>query len=263
LRQAQLVERSQESLLDLLEHARVDQGRLLAMPSRLLESQPALKRLKEGLVDAQLKTAELSGSMSAEHPLVRAAMESESQISRQLHQELEIACRGVQVDLRLASERAETLGEQLADTRSRLAKLGGLRATYSNLIAEVQHRSGLLAAAQRELSDARSSQAGAHSSSLIYTIDAPDAGAKPVGPGRLSIALGGVTAGLFVGAAVLFLSIPSAAKAVEEISTVHTPASFPVPMFSPVRNPLAAVSVRKALKKTMTKSESSAPSIRD
>lgn len=250
LRQAQLLERGQQSLLDLLDSARVDQGRLLAMPSRLFESQPALKRLKEGLVDAQLKTASLSGGMSSEHPLVRTAEEAEAQISRQLDQELEIACRGVEVDLQLASERAETLAEQLADTRSRLAKLGSLRATYSNLIAEVQHRSGLLATAERELSEARSSQAGAHSSSLIYTIDAPDAGTRPVGPGRLTIALGGLAAGLLIGAAVLFVCLPTAAKPIETVAPAPSTAMFPMPSVSPVRKQ-AAVSVRKALNKTM------------
>jgi uncharacterized protein involved in exopolysaccharide biosynthesis len=251
LRQAQLAERGQQSLLDLLQQARIDQGRLLAMPSRLLESQPALKRLKEGLVDAQLKTAELSGGMSNEHPLVRAAVQAEEEISRQLHQELEIACRGVEVELRLAKERGETLGEQLAETRDRLAKIGGLRATYSNLITDVQQRGSLLAAAQRELSEARSSQAGAHSSSLIYTIDAPDAGTRPVGPGRLMIALGGVVAGSLVGAAILFLSLPTAVKPVAEAHSVPMSPSFQVPAVSPVFKQAAPVSVRKALKKTM------------
>ena len=251
LRQAQLAERSQQSLLDLLQQARIDQGRLLAMPSRLLESQPALKRLKEGLVDAQLKTAELSGSMSNEHPLVRAATHAEEEISSQLHQELEIACRGVEVELRLAKERAETLAGQLADTRGRLAKLGSLRATYSNLITDVQQRGALLAAAQRELSEARSSQAGAHSSSLIYTIDAPDAGTRPVGPGRLTIALCGVVAGCLVGAAVLFLCLPTGVKHAAETFSAPLAPSFPVPVVPPVRKQPAPVSVRKALKKTM------------
>ncbi|HEV3340322.1 MAG TPA: hypothetical protein VG125_08190 [Pirellulales bacterium] len=251
LRQAQLAERGHQSLLDLLQQARVDEGRLLAMPSRLLESQPALKRLKEGLVDAQLKTAELSGGMSDEHPLVRAAIQAEEEISTQLHHELEIGCRGVEVELRLASERAETLGEQLNETRSRLAKLGSLRATYSNLITDVQQRGALLAAAQRELSEARSSQAGAHSSSLIYTIDAPDAGTRPVGPGRLTVALGGVVGGVLVGAAVLFLSLPIGVKATET-SSAPLARTFPVPAVSPVRKQAAPLSVRKALKKTMT-----------
>lgn len=261
LRQAWLIQRSEQSLLDLLRSARVDQGRLLAMPSRLLESQPSLKRLKEGLVDAQLRTAELSGGMSSEHPLVRAAIEAEEEISRQLHQELEIACRGVQVNLQLATERAESLSEQLADTRARLAKLGSLRAVYSNLIAAVQQRSVLLATAQRELSEARGNQAGAHSSSLIYTIDDPDAGTKPVGPGRLTIVLAGILSGLVVGTAVLFLTVPAAnAGAVEQLCTSgKAEAAFdeclrPIirnPISTPARAPVAGLSVRKALKKTM------------
>ena len=251
LRQAQLAERTQQGLFDLLEAARTDQGRLLAMPGSLLESQPALKRLKEGLVDAQLKTAELSGTMSDEHPLVRAALESEGEISRQLHQELEIACRGVQVDLHLSRGRAASLAEQLADTRSRLAKLGSLRASYSNLIAQVEQRNSLLAAAQRELSEARSSQAGAHSSSLIYTIDEPDTGSKPVGPGRLTLAAGVVLAGLLVGAAALFLAIPAPPKQIAELPPVYQTAVMPLPVTIGPRKETSGVSVRKALKKAM------------
>lgn len=252
LRQAQLVERTQRGLFDLLQAARADQGRLLALPSSLLESQPALKRLKEGLVDAQLKTSDLSGSMSNEHPLVRAALESEAEISRQLHQELEIACRGVQVDLRLADDRVTSLAEQLSDTRSRLAKLGSLRANYSNLIAEVEQRNLLLAASQRELSEARSSQAGAHSSSLIYSIDEPDTGSHPVGPGRLTIAAGGVLGGLLVGAAMLFLALPVPSKPSVELPPVYQMAVTPLPVAPMSRKETAGVSVRKALKKAMT-----------
>jgi succinoglycan biosynthesis transport protein ExoP len=266
LRQAWLAERSEQSLLELLQSARADQGRLLAMPSRLLESQPSLKRLKEGLVDAQLKTAELSGGMSCEHPLVRAAVESEEEISRQLHQELEIACRGVEVNLQLASDRAKSLSEQLADTRARLAKLGSLRAVYSNLINEVQQRSVLLAAAQRELSEARSNRAGAHSSSLIYTIDEPDAGTKPVGPGRLTIASAGLLAGLVVGAAVIFVTVPVTGRAAdvrisdrgvcdhrpEVVTPEYARPKMPGPVCTPPRAPAAGISVRKALAKAMS-----------
>jgi uncharacterized protein involved in exopolysaccharide biosynthesis len=251
LRQAWLTQRSEQSLLNLLQSAGVDQGRLLAMPGRLLESQPSLKRLKEGLVDAQLTTAELLGRMSADHPSVRAAVESEEEISRQLHQELEIACRGVNVNLQLATERAQSLSEQLADTRERLAKLGSLRAVYSNLIADVQQRSVLLAASQRELSEARSNQAGAHSSSLIYTIDDPDAGIRPVGPGRLTIVLAGVMAGLLVGGAVLFVTVPAAMVHVARAPTDNIKSMIPSPLLAPVRSPMPGVSVRKALDKTM------------
>lgn len=263
LRQAWLIQRSEQSLLDLLEDARIDQGRLLAMPGRLLESQPSLKRLKEGLVDAQLKTAALAGGRQPEHPLVRAAVEAEEEVSRQIHQELEIACRGVKVNLQLATERATSLSDQLADTRARLAKLGGLRAEYSNLISDVQQRSVLLAAAQRELSEARGNWAGAHSSSLIYTIDEPDTGTRPIGPGRLMISLSGIVAGLALGAAVLFVSIPTVRTtathelmpqpqpshtAPETLVSRPAPQTFRAPVY-PIRVPTPGISVGKALKK--------------
>ncbi|HEX7375909.1 MAG TPA: hypothetical protein VF278_02300 [Pirellulales bacterium] len=264
LRQAWLIQRSEQSLLDLLEDARIDAGRLLAMPSRLLESQPSLMRLKEGLVAAQLKTAELAGGRHDEHPLVRAAVEAEEEISRQLHQELEIACRGVKVNLQLAGERAESLSEQLADTRARLAKLGGLRAEYSNLISDLQQRNALLATAQRELSEARGNWAGAHSSSLIYTIDQPDAGIRPIGPGRATLALAGILAGLALGAAVLFVTVPlgqitgirsmeSPVRPAAETVASYTLPTFRLPATATHRGSMPGVSVGKALKKTIAR----------
>lgn len=207
LREAQLEQSSNRGLLALLESATHDHGRLLATPSRLLESQPSLKRLKEGLVDAQLHTAELAGNMSERHPLVKAAIEAEREIGDELHRELEIACRGVRVELELSAARVERLSEQLTETRGRLARLAGLRASYGNLITAVKNRAGLLEAAQRELAEARGSQAGAHSASLLYSVDAPQLGARPIGPSRLTLCLLGVVSGLMVGGGVLFLTV--------------------------------------------------------
>ena len=72
LRQAKVAETNNRELLKLLTAARDNPGTLLATPNRLLESQPALKRLKDGLVDAQLRTAQHLGTMTHEHPLVGA-----------------------------------------------------------------------------------------------------------------------------------------------------------------------------------------------
>jgi len=53
---------------ELLEKAKQNPDELLATPSRLLESQPGLRRLKEGLVDAQLRTASLRGRLARTTP---------------------------------------------------------------------------------------------------------------------------------------------------------------------------------------------------
>ena len=112
----------------MLAEAEDDPGRFVATPNRLFDSHPSLQRLKDGLIDAQLRTAKLLGTMSAEHPLVRAAKESEEQIGRDLHNELAIARRGVEVELRLTADRRALLEEQLAKTNERLQRLAAVRA---------------------------------------------------------------------------------------------------------------------------------------
>ncbi|HXT60405.1 MAG TPA: Wzz/FepE/Etk N-terminal domain-containing protein [Pirellulales bacterium] len=209
LRKARLDQANYESLFHLLSASRVDQGRLLATPSRLFDSQPSLKRLKEGLVDAQLRSAQLAGSMSEEHPKFQAAREAEQEIGRHLHEELAIALRGVKADLSLASERADSLAEQLDSARQRLEKLAGARAGYSALVAEVKHHTSLVENARRELAEARGSKAGARNASLISRIDGPGAGVWPVGPSRSMIVAMGLVGGLATGIGILLLTVPS------------------------------------------------------
>jgi hypothetical protein len=65
--------RENEQLLKLLKLAQDDPEQLLATPGSLLRSQPAVSRLKDALVDAQVYSANLLGSRSQKHPFVIAA----------------------------------------------------------------------------------------------------------------------------------------------------------------------------------------------
>jgi len=208
LRQTEAVEKANQQLLTLLREAQEDPGRLLAAPNRLLESQPALKRLKDGLIDAQIRTAKLKGTMSDEHPLVRSARQSEEEIGRHLHDELAIAIRGLQIDLRMNADRLALLGAQLADGNGRLTRLAELRAAYANLVADTNNCTQRVEQAERNLADARASHAGATAASLITKIDSPEAGIHPVGPSRSMIALAGIAGGLLTGFGILFLTLP-------------------------------------------------------
>jgi len=127
LRDAQAVEKSSGELLVFLRAAQEDPSRLVATPNRLLEAQPALKRLKDGLVDAQLRSAELRGRMSDSHPLVLAARESEQQVSRHLHNELATAISGVDLDLRLNADRVALLQPDRRNPQSDRAARAGRR----------------------------------------------------------------------------------------------------------------------------------------
>jgi succinoglycan biosynthesis transport protein ExoP len=93
LRAARTADRANEQLLELLREAQQDRKRLLAAPNSLLESQPAIKRLKEGLVDAQLRTAQAQSSMTPAHPAVQAARTAETEIWDKLTTEIDVAIR--------------------------------------------------------------------------------------------------------------------------------------------------------------------------
>ena len=149
--------------------------------------------------------------MTADHPQVRAALEAEEQIARDLHNELAVAIRGLELDSRLNADHADLLQSQLAKVSAQLNDLADVRATYSNLLAEVKTRENLLQRAEQNLAEARADQASARASSLISRIDSPETGSSPVGPGRGLITLAGLGAGLLVGWAVLLLSLPGAA----------------------------------------------------
>ena len=208
LRETKSQQQSKEELLTVLQTAKDDPGRLLATPNRLLESLPAIKQLKEGLVATQLQTAQLQGLRSEEHPLVKSSRQAEEQIGRHLHEELALAIRSLDVELRMDADRTKLLDDQLAQATARQEHLAAIRATYEAQSAENRHRTLLVEKAEQNLAEARASHAGANAASLIGSIDLPDAGSQPVGPSRTVIALGGLVGGLMTGLGVFFLALP-------------------------------------------------------
>ena len=107
-------------------------------------------------------------------PLVQAAKQAEEEIGRHLHDELAIAVRGVEGDVRLDRPIAiATLGAQLAEATGRLSRLAEVRAAYANQVAETNSRTRLLERAEQNLADARAAQASAKAASLLSCIDVP------------------------------------------------------------------------------------------
>jgi uncharacterized protein involved in exopolysaccharide biosynthesis len=196
------------------------------------------------LVDSQLRTALLRGNMSDAHPKVQAAAAAEEEISRNLSDELAVAVRGVEVELKLTSARVDSLTAQLQDTGRRLDKLAAVRAKYSNLNDEILHRQQNMQAAVENLAEARASRAAASSSSLIALIDTPDTGSSPVGPGRLTLVLAGILGGLAVGVGVVLLttSVASPRQAArDQLARDHAAAA------SGQQGDQSAVSLKQAL----------------
>ena len=208
IRRTQLAHEGNAEQLKLLTEARQDTNRLMAAPQRLFEQQPALRRLKDGLVDAQLRTAELLGRMSTDHPEVRAASFAEEQIRQQLNGEIDLVISNLHNELKVSAALLQTLRGQHADIDARLKQVASLRADYSNLLAVVRQRTENLAQASKDLADVRASQAAALSSSLIARVDEPQPGNHPVGPGFFTIVAVGFGGGLTLGLGLVFLTAP-------------------------------------------------------
>jgi succinoglycan biosynthesis transport protein ExoP len=208
LRDANATLRSRQQQKKLLQESKDNPLRLLATPSHLLDTQSALRRLKEGLVDAQLRTAELASTLNQDHPRMRAARNAEDGIRREMHAELDLALKALAADLEVSEDRVASLERQLDGVRGRLDQLADLRAEYGNLVSEVRQRTNLVEKARADLTEAQASRSAAETASLLTRIDAPRVGDNPVGPSRKMIVLGGFAGGLATGLGLVFLVTP-------------------------------------------------------
>jgi|GEM_PF-1266640 len=199
--------RKAKQLLSILRAARQAPEQLIAMPSSLLESQPTLRRLKNGLVDSQLRVARLEGTRTADHPQVQAANKAVQYIRQDLHGELEVAIRGIEVELQLSESRMAQLELQNQGVQQRLLRLASLRADYANRTAAVENSRVVLDQAQKQLGSVNAAEMAAQTASLMTAIDKPETGPNPGGPGRAAVVLVGTFGGFALGMGWLFLTV--------------------------------------------------------
>lgn len=205
LRQLRTKQAGLELQKKLLTEMAADPANLLATPSQLLDAHPALKRLKDGLVDSQLKAADLEGRFSANHPEVIAAKQAVAEVRRNMYAEVQLALRGIDADIKFNEALVAQLVKQEAETVGKLELVAKVRASYSNLVAEVKSRSQVLEDDRKRLADAQASRNAAAATSLLTRLDTPVAGDRPLGPGKTVIVGGGLIGGLAVGFGLVFL----------------------------------------------------------
>lgn len=208
LREAERVSQTHSELLALLRTAGSDTSLIVATPNRLLEAQPALRRIKDGLVDAQLRTAQLRGNMTDEHPAVRAALLNEDNVRQQLRSEAGNAIAEAEAELAVSKSLVASLTTKLTDVQVKLDRLAAQRAEYTNLVSKVEQRREQLRLCNVALADARGRQEAAGASSLIVRLDDPVTSSRPMGPGRLTVVAGSLGVGLCLGLSFVYLIAP-------------------------------------------------------
>ena len=192
-----------EALLKELNVALQSPENLMATPDSLLASQPGLARLKNGLVDAQLSVARLSGNRTADHPMVLGARKTQNRIHEELSRELPIAIAGVELEIKVSQQQGESLQRKIATLRERSAELASRRSEYARLSSNVESQTRVVEGAQKQLSDAKAHLAGAASASLLAKIDEAEVSNNPLGPSRSSVTAAGGLAGLILGGCLL------------------------------------------------------------
>jgi hypothetical protein len=197
---------------ELLVDAAANQAGFMKAPGSLINSLPGLKRLREGLVDAQLRASQLAGKYKATHPALMAAIETESEIQEQLSRELSASLTNFDQELRVSQARIDRVKKQHAVMEQRLMGLAGSRASYANVVADVRNRTSILENAERELAEAEASRRASQASSLIARVDGPVLSDKPIGPGKTSIVGICTLAGFFTGIGLTFLLSPMPAS---------------------------------------------------
>ena len=208
IRQSELTRHSLVADREMLIRAAQDPTSFIVAPGAVLNSQPGLKRLREGLVDAQLSGSQLSGRFTENHPLVVSSQAAQSSIVKRFMQELNASVASVESDMDLVDKKIERLEKERTSAEERLTRLADSRSTYANVLSEVKSRLAILEAADRGLGEAQAARDSSVSTSLLTRLDAPSVSDRPIGPGRTTLAGLCAIAGLVAGLGLVFVITP-------------------------------------------------------
>jgi len=207
-RQVEVQKRQQQEDLRFLQTLEDDPARVLVAPSTVLNSQPGLKRMCEGLVDSQLQELQLSGRYTDAHPAVQAAKISAESIRQQLGSELKLARAALETEIYVSEQQIVLLDEQIKQSQQRITELADIRADYANILGEVRNRSQIVEQNEKDLALAEANRRAAGQTSLVARIDSPVLSDKPVGPGNTTLLLASIVTGFLSGIGLILLVAP-------------------------------------------------------
>ncbi len=183
---------------------------VLATPNNMLDLLPAVRRLKEGWVDAQLNLATVSGDYSHPHPKILAAEQAVAEVEEALRRELRQALSSLDDQITILQSNALRLTKLVDDTTARLQRLTEQRVIYDQLNEEYKRRDEVLRELQSEWVRTTSMTDAAQSADLLTRVADVQVASQPEGPSKRTLVGGSTLLGLLVGIGlVMFLTGPA------------------------------------------------------
>lgn len=238
LRAAQVLLESVSTQRKLLQDSLHEVNAIVAMPNDLVMSQPALQRLKDALVDAQLKLANLRGEYNDNHPKVAAALEALNGIEQAMKRELELAIRSLSDQIQIYEANVAHLAAVQSATSVRLQKLTEQRVIYDQLNEEYKRRDTVLRDAQAAVSQADSIKVAAQSVDLLTRVNEVQVASRPEGLSKRTLVGSTTLLGFFIGLGLIMLFSGSEPRSLAQLIAQATE---PAPAIAPtIKEPPAA-----------------------
>jgi hypothetical protein len=249
LRQAENARQSNRELVSWLETALAEPGQTTAGSPPAIESQPALRQLRDELIAARSNTSRLQETRLPAHPGVQASLAIEAEIDARWQRELGTFLDGVRAEQPRLDSRVDTLTRQATELRERWQKLSFISANYNQRLADVQQWADRLTRAKSDLSAARDARIDALPVTPSPRIERSATSAHDARPVRALIVAGGLFGGWMVGMCVLWLT--SGGNSAVDSRPVDTPPAATVaeepavaPAWQPPSPPIAVETTR-------------------
>lgn len=173
--------------------------------NQLLQMQPTLSRLYEGLAQAQLKASIESARYTELHPATQNHLQAVQETRQQIQNELATIQKGLESQRSLAQQKLERLHQSEHDYETRLTELGKRRVEYQVLTTELNKQGETLAKTKSSLSDIQSLTNPQAKLSLLTLVGDPQVDSRPMGLSKSMILLGSFLGGLWIGLGVIVL----------------------------------------------------------
>ena len=179
-----------------------------ATPSELLELQPGLAALKQGLNQARLELSSSLGRFEESHPTVASNREAIEHLKRQIHEHLKAALEGIDAQLDERVEHQQRLEKLVQQYTDRLSRLAAMRVEYEKRVQDYDNKLAMHRQAQENLAKVQALADPSTRISLLTRVDEPQVGIHPLGPSKKTIVLGGIAGGLLFGIGLVLLFAP-------------------------------------------------------